>query len=133
MPVLLKKCTTRIGLPIPFLYKKRNGGCLLIILILIRHVKKRSLQVNPDRSSCGLHSWLQPSKFSRLLFRVSLDPPQGGRPDQDIFHHFVRCILLHNHALQTQKCGCNLSNGVYNSVYTHSLGAMRKHMLTMWL
>jgi hypothetical protein len=42
MPVLLKKYTTRIDLPIPFLYPKRikNGGCVLIILILIRHLKK---------------------------------------------------------------------------------------------
>jgi hypothetical protein len=42
MPVLLKNCTTRIGLPILFLYPKRikNRGCVLIILILIRYVKK---------------------------------------------------------------------------------------------
>jgi hypothetical protein len=42
MPVFLKKCTTQIGLPIPFLYPKRieNGGCVLIILLLIRHVEK---------------------------------------------------------------------------------------------
>jgi hypothetical protein len=42
MPVLLKKCTTWIGLPIPFLYPKRikSGGCVLIILISIRHAKK---------------------------------------------------------------------------------------------
>jgi hypothetical protein len=42
MPVLLKKCTTQIGMPILFLYPKRmkNGGCVLIILILIRHVRK---------------------------------------------------------------------------------------------
>jgi hypothetical protein len=35
---LLKKCTTRIGLPILFLYPKRirNGGSVLIIQILIR-------------------------------------------------------------------------------------------------
>jgi hypothetical protein len=42
MSILLRKCTTRIGLPILFLYLKRikNGGCVLIIQILIRHVKK---------------------------------------------------------------------------------------------
>jgi hypothetical protein len=42
MPILLKKCTTQIGSPIPFLYPKRikNGGCMLIILILRSHVKK---------------------------------------------------------------------------------------------
>jgi hypothetical protein len=42
MPVLLNKFTTRIGLRIPFLYPKRimNGGCVLIILILIRYAKK---------------------------------------------------------------------------------------------
>jgi hypothetical protein len=42
MPILLKKCTTQIGSPIPFLYLKRIkiGGCVLIILILIRHAKK---------------------------------------------------------------------------------------------
>jgi hypothetical protein len=35
------KCTTRIGLPILFVYPKRikNGGYALIIVILIRHVK----------------------------------------------------------------------------------------------
>jgi hypothetical protein len=40
--VLLKKCTTQIGLPILFLYQKRikNGGCVLIIPILIKHAKK---------------------------------------------------------------------------------------------
>jgi hypothetical protein len=39
---LLRKCTTQIGSPIPFLYPKRMkiGGCVLIILILIRHAKK---------------------------------------------------------------------------------------------
>jgi hypothetical protein len=41
MMALLKKCTTQIGSPIQFLYPKRikNRGCVLIILILIRHVK----------------------------------------------------------------------------------------------
>jgi hypothetical protein len=39
---LLKKCTTRVGSPIPFLYLKRIkiGGCALIILIFVRHAKK---------------------------------------------------------------------------------------------
>jgi hypothetical protein len=42
MLVLLRKCTTRIGSPIPFLYQKiiKIGGCVLIILILIGHAKK---------------------------------------------------------------------------------------------
>jgi hypothetical protein len=42
MLVSLKKCTTPIGLTIPFLYLKRIkiGGCVLIITILIRHAKK---------------------------------------------------------------------------------------------
>jgi hypothetical protein len=42
MSVSLKKCTTCIRSPIPFLYPKRirNGGCVLIIMILIRHAKK---------------------------------------------------------------------------------------------
>jgi hypothetical protein len=41
MLVLLKKCTTWIGLPNPFLYLKRiMMDDVLIILILIRHVKK---------------------------------------------------------------------------------------------
>jgi hypothetical protein len=42
MIVSLKKCTTRIGSPIPFLYLKRIkiGGCVLIKLILIRPAKK---------------------------------------------------------------------------------------------
>jgi hypothetical protein len=42
MPVLLRKCTTQIGSPIQFLFLKRIwiGGCVLIILIIIRHAKK---------------------------------------------------------------------------------------------
>jgi hypothetical protein len=40
--VSLKKCTIQIGPPILFLYLKRIniGGCVLMILILIRHAKK---------------------------------------------------------------------------------------------
>jgi mRNA-degrading endonuclease RelE of RelBE toxin-antitoxin system len=53
----IKKCTTKIGLLIPFLYLKRIkiGGCVLIISILIRHTK-RFFPASPDRSGCGLHS-----------------------------------------------------------------------------
>jgi hypothetical protein len=42
MLVSLKKCTTLIDSPIPFLYLKRINirGCVLIIPILIRHAKK---------------------------------------------------------------------------------------------
>jgi hypothetical protein len=43
----------------------------------------------PDRSGCGLHSWLQPSKFSQLLLEVSSDSCQGRRPNQDILHYFL--------------------------------------------
>jgi hypothetical protein len=41
----------------PFLVPKKIkiGGCMLIILILIRHAK-RSLRTSLDRSGCGLHS-----------------------------------------------------------------------------
>jgi hypothetical protein len=82
-------------------------------------MQKSSLRVTPDRSSCGLHNRLQPSQFSGLLLGVSLDPPQGGRLDQDIFHHSVRCILLNNYALQTQKCVCNFSTGYITvSIFT---------------
>jgi hypothetical protein len=40
---LLRKCTTRIGSPISFFYPKRIkiGGCVLIILILIRQATIR--------------------------------------------------------------------------------------------
>jgi hypothetical protein len=42
MPVSLRKCTTRIGSTILFLYPKgiKIGVCVLIISILIRHAKK---------------------------------------------------------------------------------------------
>jgi hypothetical protein len=42
MPVLLRKCTTRIVLSIPFLYQKRImiRGYVSIIQILIRHARK---------------------------------------------------------------------------------------------
>jgi hypothetical protein len=84
------KCIIRIGLPIPFLYPKRIKieGYVLIILILIRH-EKRSIQITPDRSSCGLHIRLQPSKFSRLLLWVSSNSPQSRRPNQDVLHYFI--------------------------------------------
>jgi hypothetical protein len=41
MSVSLRKCTTRIDSPIQFLYLKiiKIEGCVLIILILIRHAK----------------------------------------------------------------------------------------------
>jgi hypothetical protein len=71
-------------------------------------MQKRSFQAALDRLGCGLHSQLQSSKLSRLLFWVSSDSPQGRRPNQDILHHFVWCILLYNYAHQTKKRGCNL-------------------------
>jgi hypothetical protein len=110
MPVSLKKCTTQIGPPIPFLYLKRIkfGGCELIIPILIRHAKKRSLRASMDWSGCGLHSWLQPFKFSRLLLWVTSDSPQGRRPNQDILHYSIWWILLYSYALRTQKRRRNL-------------------------
>jgi hypothetical protein len=66
MSILLKKCTTQISLPIPFLYPKRikNGGYVLIILILIGHVKKdpfglpRIDQVMDSTAGCSLLSFL---------------------------------------------------------------------------
>jgi hypothetical protein len=66
MPVLLNKCTTRIGLQIPFLCLKRirNGGCVSIILILIRHVKNdhhglpRIDQLVDSMVGCSLLSFL---------------------------------------------------------------------------
>jgi hypothetical protein len=71
-------------------------------------MQKRSLRITPDRSSCGIHSWLQPSKFSQLLLRVSSDSLQGRISNQDALHYSVWHILLYNYAFQTQKCGCNL-------------------------
>jgi hypothetical protein len=55
----IKEVATRISSPIPYLYLKRIkiGGCVLIILISTRHVK-RSIQLAPNQSSRGLHSWL---------------------------------------------------------------------------
>jgi hypothetical protein len=65
MPVLLRKRTNQIGLPILFLYQKRikNGGCVLLILILIRHVKNpfrlpRIDQVMDSMVGCSLLSFL---------------------------------------------------------------------------
>jgi hypothetical protein len=66
MLVLLNKCTTQIGLPIPISYQKRirNGGCVLIILILKRHVKKDPFrlpwidQVVDSTAGCSLLSFL---------------------------------------------------------------------------
>jgi hypothetical protein len=43
--------------------KNKIGGCVLIILISTRHVKK-SVRRAPNGSSRGLHDWLQPSEFS---------------------------------------------------------------------
>jgi hypothetical protein len=74
-------------------------------------MQKRSLRASPDQSGCGLHSQLQPSKFSRLLFQVSSNSPQGIRSNQDILHHSVWCILLYSYALRTEKHRCNLPAG----------------------
>jgi hypothetical protein len=62
--------------------------------------------------------FLKVQELSRLPLKVSSDSPQGGRTDQDIFHHSIRCILLYNHALQTQKCRCNLSKGIQWFLYS---------------
>jgi hypothetical protein len=50
---------------------------------------KRSLWLTPNWSVCGLHNRLQPSKFPWLLFKLSSDPPQRGRQNQDILYHSV--------------------------------------------
>jgi hypothetical protein len=56
VPVLSKKCTIRIGSPIPYLYLKRIkiGGCVLIILISTRHAKK----IVDSTIGCSLLSFL---------------------------------------------------------------------------
>jgi hypothetical protein len=87
-------------------------------------MQKRSLRASLDRLGCGLHIWLQPSKFSRLLFWVSLDFPQGRRPNQDILHHSIWCILLYNYALWTKKHRCKLPAG-YTTVSAFTSWAQR--------
>jgi hypothetical protein len=119
MLVLSKKCTTQIGSPIPYLYLKRIkiGGCVFIILISTRHVK-RSVRPTLNRSSCGLQGKLQPFEFSILLVGLSSDSLERRRSNQDILPHSIRCFLLHN-IVRTQKCRCNISKA-YTMVSTLS-------------
>jgi hypothetical protein len=94
----------------PILVRKKNKDRRMCVDYTDHNkaCKKDPFRASPGRLGCGLHNRLQPSKFSRLLFWVSLDSPQGRRPNQDIIHHSVWCILLYNYALQTKKHGCNL-------------------------
>jgi hypothetical protein len=39
-----------------------------------------------------------------LLLRVSSDCAPHRRPKQNIFYHFVWCLLLHDHVVWTQEC-----------------------------
>ena len=39
---------------------------------------------------------------------------KGTRPEQDIFHHSIWCLLLQNHVILTQECWCNLPKSYPN-------------------
>ena len=41
--------------------------------------------------------------LSRLLLWLSPDRSQKGRPDQDIFYHSFRRLLLHDHVVRAQE------------------------------
>jgi hypothetical protein len=60
-------------------------------------------------------------KFSQLLLGVSSDSPKGGRPDQDIFHHSVQCILLHNYAFGLKSVGATYQQGIQRCLYSQLL------------
>jgi len=45
----------------------------------------------------------------RLLLWLSLDRAEGRRPDQDVIDYALRRLLLHDHVLQAQEHGCDLS------------------------
>jgi hypothetical protein len=90
--------------------KIKNGGCVLIILIstisakMIRLTCPELIKLwTPWQDAVSWASW--------IITQVSLDPPQGQRSDQDVFHYPIRCILLYNNALQTQKCYDNVPEG----------------------
>jgi hypothetical protein len=85
-------------------------------------MQKRPLQVTLDRSSCGLHSRLQPSKFSQLLHEYHQIPL---KVEDQIRMSFIIlfgafCYTAMSFGL---KSAVQLTSGVYNGVYIHRLGA----------
>jgi hypothetical protein len=55
---------------------------------------KGPVRVTMNWSNYRFNDRICPAIFSRLLFRVSSDHIKGRRPEQDIFHHSVWCLLL---------------------------------------
>ena len=47
--------------------------------------------------------------FLDCYFGLSLDHAKQRRPNQDVLHHALRCLLLHDHILWAQERGCDLS------------------------
>ena len=82
----------------------------------------RSQQALPERSVWATTHWSDSWFNSRicsiilswLLFRISPDHIKGTRPEQDIFHHSIRCLLLQNNVIWTQECWCHLPKSYPN-------------------
>jgi hypothetical protein len=53
--------------------------------------------------------WLRALMLFRFLLWLSPDCSKRRRSDQDIIHHSVWHLLLYDHVLQAQECGCYLS------------------------
>jgi hypothetical protein len=132
MPVLLKKCTTRIGSPIPSLYPKRIkiGGCVLIIQILLRHAKKifsaypESTRLWTPRTVAAFYVFLT---ATRGIIRFASKKTKSRRHSLFRLVHFVI-----EQCLWDLKVQGHLIRGVYNIVYILNLGATLKRTLTMW-
>jgi hypothetical protein len=56
--------------------------------------------------------------FSQLLLEVSPSSPQGGRLDQDIFHHFVRGILLYTMPFGLKSARATYQRGIQRCLYS---------------
>ena len=75
---------------------------------------ERSVRTTTHWSDSWFNSRICPIILPWLLFRISPDYIKGKRPEQDIFHHSIRCLLLQNHVIWTQKCWCNLPKSYPN-------------------
>jgi hypothetical protein len=134
MLVLLKKCTTRIGLPILFLYPKRikNGGCVSIILILIRHVKKI-----PSGYPGLIKSWTPRPIATFLVFSIVTWGITRSPSRKKIISRHISSLRLVHFVIQLchldLKVRVQLIKGVYHSVYTHRSSITWKHMWMAWL
>jgi hypothetical protein len=56
--------------------------------------------------------------FSRLLLRVSADSPQGRRPNQDILHYSIWCILLYTYASRHKSAGGTYQRGIQRCLHS---------------